>query len=317
MKRNAIYVAMVSTLCVGVMSASAQDLANLDKINKELDIMSNIIKASYSSEDKKSRIRSINARYLAKQGALFTIDTGRNGFSLVMPHVMEFSGLPEVPEVPEVPEAPEAPSVVSETAYAFTIGDGDDEISWSSEGDLDNVHVFVERAREQQEQLRDQLEEQREVRERIREKESEIRELAMQMRFSDEKDKAKIAKQQKDLEKTVAELEAEAGKMKEKTRVIRVEMDKKRKQSAEEEAKRKQALAATLEQSVSQSLCTYGQGLTSLSENEFVNVVLKGLAESTRPGDLYLTYSVKDIQACNKGKLNAKQLAEKSIRYRF
>ena len=89
-------------LAVNTAAAATLEQGKLDRIERDLKIMNNILKTSLA-EQTKSR-PTIDSVYLANQGMLFTIED-RNGFRFKM------HKLPHLPELPELPPLPAVDAV--------------------------------------------------------------------------------------------------------------------------------------------------------------------------------------------------------------
>lgn len=88
-----------ATACA-LVSLHANAQTNYDKLNKELEIMTNIIKTSLKTSNKSDssiKLRSVDALYLANQGVVFELNTSFNGASFLhmsgieMPQIEGFS----------------------------------------------------------------------------------------------------------------------------------------------------------------------------------------------------------------------------------
>ena len=298
-------------LLVMSAEAAAESHEQYRDMQKQLSIMSDIIKSSVSdsSGHQRSKINSIQSTYLRGQGVVFTISAASNSRSWGN-YNFNFT----MPEMPEMPVAPIAPEVNEdfEHNYDININETVNQALESAAVGYERVIEVFEHSREKARELR---EEQRELTYELRDLEREKRDINYQIsRASDDKKKAfkadldKLQKEEEKLRATKRKLEQRSSK----------EVAKQKAQQAERTKERidyYQGLTASL----TETLCLYGNGLKALPKDEHVSVILKSAGDKSgrRYKDSILVFSKKDIANCSADEINATSLLKKGQAYQF
>lgn len=322
MKKSMLVSSVIA--CLSLMTAAnAQD--KFDAINKDAQIMQNILTTSLKQNTRRDgiRFRKIETGYLAGQGLVFDIYTSSSRnmhFSFDFGHMVEsIEGMVNGMNFPEPPPAPEI-AIDPET-------DGNFSFSFEVDEDMEEyIEEVQERTkevmREHRERRRDLREKERDLEWESREYERTIRDLEFEMRHAE-------SERKKALEKDLKEVRSELEKLDSK----KAEFAKKAKELEEEEARREAKLAeaqnqmvnrflADFEATVAETLCDYGSGLKSLGDSEKLNFVLKefsrGKGERGRDEqDKVYVFNLKDVKQCVLQKLSPNELLTKAQTYLF
>jgi hypothetical protein len=305
-----------------VTSVIAEDNNQYAGMNKQLDIMSNIIKSSVSIQDgrKGSRITGIESTYLKGQGVVFTINSssGHNRWG-------NFNFNFAVPDFPVAPLAPLAPISSSSSSSSSSSYSSNDDIELENQMNESVVRSMEEAAQayehamesfeHNREGYRELREEQRDLSYELRDVAREKRDIEYRLRRSDDENK-------KELKAELAALTKQAAKLALDEKEFKVKSDKlQKKQQAQkvEQEKARGAYYQGLKTSLTETLCLYGNGLKALPKNEHVSVILKSAGEKDgrRYKDSILVFTKNDISDCSADKITVSKLTQKSQNYQF
>jgi hypothetical protein len=300
------------------VSAASTNKAEYADMQKQLNIMSDIIKSSVGVQEgrKGSKISNIQSTYLRGQGVVFTISSGSHSkrwgnfnFNFTMPD------MPVMPPMPPMPVA------------STNERDHDDEGEHRFSQDInermsdafESANRGYERAMESMERskdvYRDLKNDQRDLRNEVRDLAREKRDIEYQMRRADDKSKAELKKQIEKLSSKQAEFDKERAKLSEKSELLRKEqMTQRTKQDND-----RRAFYKDLNQSLADTLCLYGNGLKALPKNENVSMIIKsgGNKENGRYRDQVFVFNKKDISACSSDKITSAKLLMNGNGYQF
>lgn len=290
---------ILSSLAVVFFSttvSSKEVSVDLDKIKREINIMSNILKASFA-EDKNLGLRHIESQYLVSQGVTFKLDARSFG-----KHSFSWSNiLPPAPVAPinfdfdetQIEEIREQALSISREAYSSAL----------------------EAIAETGEHIRELAERERDVDHEIRSTEREARDISFERRNANQEDITELEQRKSKLEVQVKELKAQKKQLdKEQKKLKKTIRDNKTKNKAKAQ-KQKQLALSTIKKTLSVSLCDYGAGLRNLPNTESVNFVLKNAGGNK--SDVIYIFNKKDIKSCVVGDINAQELLAKSVNYHF
>ena len=280
-------------------------------MHKQLDIMSNIIKSSVSTQEsrKGSRITGIESTYLKGQGIVFTINSssGNNRWG-------NFNFNFAMPDIPVAPIAPVVPSRSSSDEIEF-----ENQINESVARTMEEASEAYEHAmasfEHNREGYRELREEQRDLSYELRDVAREKRDIEYKLRRSDDENK-------KELKSELAALNKKAAKLALDEKEFKLKSDKlQKKQQAQkvEQEKARGVYYQGLKTSLTETLCLYGNGLKALPKNEHVSVILKSAGEKDgrRYKDSILVFTKKDISDCSSDKITVSKLTNKSQNYQF
>lgn len=297
-----------------VTTVTAADNNQYAGMHKQLDIMSNIIKSSVSTQEsrKGSRITGIESTYLKGQGIVFTINSssgnnrwGNFNFNFAMP---------DFPVPPIAPVAPIVPSRSSNAEIEF-----ENQMNRSVARSMEEASQAYEHAMESfehnREGYRELREEQRDLSYELRDVAREKRDIEYRLRRSDDENK-------KELKSELAALNKQEAKLALDEKAFKVKSDNlQKKQQAQKIAQEKArgAYYQGLKTSLTETLCLYGNGLKALPKNEHVNVILKSAGEKDgrRYKDSILVFTKNDISDCSADKITVSKLTKKSQHYQF
>jgi len=315
------------TPCILAAFANNAFSGEYDTMQKQLNIMSNIIESSVATEGnrKRSKITGIESTYLKGQGVVFTINSssrsnnwGNYNFNFVMPE------MPDIPEIsfgssvePVIPVAPVAPEPPTSTRY-FDTEDAleiSEKITSSWEKAADGFERAMDSFRDNRDEFRELRDEQRDLAYQVRDLEREKRDLEYQQRRADNESKQELAKQVQKIEKQRNEIEQARVKLAEKSSKLKQEQQKQKAQQAQERDSYYEKLTLTL----AETFCLYGNGLKSVPKNENVSLIVKsaGEKEGRRYKDKIYVFSKKDITDCSSDKITVAKLLAKGKGYLF
>lgn len=286
---------------------------NIKEVRNEAGIMLNILQATLKQQksDKNIRFRADAVFYLANQGVVFEIDSGRHGGNFFG---FDLKGL--MGNAMSAPAAPQAPKVVGSS---FEINIDQDEIERMVMSIIDHGEDFDDELKDKMRELSD---EQRQLGWEKREYDRTRRDLEFEQRNAD-------SQRRKEIEKRIAELNKEVNKLESKSKELekfRNSIEEERNQEiAKRKAAKQQLYKASLslfEDTIGDMLCRYGAGLRSLADNENVTFLLSDFVEADndsviRSHDKVYVFKHQDIQACVTGKTNKDKLLSAATTYLF
>jgi hypothetical protein len=286
---------------------------DIKEVRNEVGIMLNILQASLKqqSSDKNIRFRAEAVFYLADQGVVFEIDSGRRGSNFFGFDLGGLNGL--IDNIPRTPVAPNAPS------GHFEIDIDEKEIERM-------VMQFVEHGEHYDDDLSDKMrdlsEEQRELGWEKREYDRSRRDLEFEKRNADTQRRKEIEKRQAALDKEVAKLEAKTKEIEKYRNDLEAEHNQEvAKRQAVKQKLYKESLSV-FEDTIGDMLCRYGAGLRSLADDENVTFLLSDFVDADNDSvigshDKVYVFKHKDIQACVTGKSNKNKLLTAAKTYMF
>ncbi len=297
-------------------SAVAQNLTELDK---QLNIMSGVIDTALKQDTTKEgvRYRSIEATYLAKQGVIFTINTG----SRSMVFDFDFGDLMSV--IPTAPTAPDVPhvTVVSEDGvHVESHGDYEFvyEQDWSETAD--RVVRQVEKiVRKTDEKLREFRSDRREIEWEIRELDRRNRDLEFELRAADKEREREIEREMKELKAEMGRLQAREKELQNYAQELAEEKKAELAKQREMKEKAYKTFLANFEGSVGDTLCSFGAGLRELPDDEHISFILKNFGKNTegKSQDRVYIFNKKSVKSCVAEKISPSDLLAKAEVYVF
>jgi hypothetical protein len=296
-------------LAISPLQARSNE-TNIKEVRNEAGIMFNILQASLKqqSSDKNMRFRAEAVFYLADQGVVFEIDSGRHGGNFFG---FDLNGL-----INNIPNAPTAPNA---NGSRIEINIDENEIERMVMSIVEHGDDYDD---DLSDKMRDLSEEQRELGWEKREYARTRRDLEFEKRNADSQRRKAIEKRQSELDKEVAKLEAKTKEIKK----FRSDLEAERNQEVAKRQAVKQKLykesLSLFEDTIGDMLCRYGAGLRSLSENENVTFLLSDFVDADNDSvigshDKVYVFKHKDIQACVTGKSNKDKLLTAAKTYLF
>lgn len=284
---------------------------NIKEVRNEVGIMLNILQATLKQQnsDKNIRFRADAVFYLADQGVVFEIDSGRHGGNFFG---FDLNGL--VNSIPQVPKAP--------NSNRFEINIDEDEIEKMVMKFVEHGDDYDDYDDELSDKMRDLHEEQRELSWEKREFDRTLRDLEFEKRNADTQRRKEIQNRQKELHDQVARLESKTKELEK----FRSELETERHQAlAKRQAVKQQLYKESLslfEDTIGNMLCRYGAGLRSLSDDENVTFLLSDFVDADNDAvigshDKVYVFKHKDIQACVTGKSSKDKLLSAANTYLF
>jgi hypothetical protein len=301
-----------SSLAICPLQAENSE-TNIEKVRNEVAIMLNILQASLKQQrsDKNLRLRAGSVFYLADQGVVFQIDSGRHGGHFLGFDLGGLSGL-----INNFPIAPNSPNP---KGRHIEINIDDNEIERM-------VMDFVEHGDHYDDDLSDKMrdlsEKQREFSWEKREYERSRRDLEFEKRNADPARRKEIDNRLAGLNKDVAKLESKTAGLEK----YRNELEAERNQEmANRQAVKKKLYSESLalfEDTIGEMLCNYGAGLRALSDDENISFVLSDFVDAGDDSvigthDKVYVFKHKDIKACVMGKSDKNELLTTAKTYLF
>lgn len=298
-----------SSLAVSPLQAKDNE-TNIKEVRNEVGIMLNILQASLKQQksDKNIRFRAESVFYLANQGVVFEIDSGRHGGNFFG---FDLNGL-----INSIPKAPLAPNT---NGGRIEIDIDENEIERM-------VMSIVEHGDHYDNDLSDKMrelsEEKRELAWEKREFDRTRRDLDFEKRNADSDRRKEIEKRLSELNKGVAKLEAKTKELE----TFRSNLEAERNQQVVKRQAATQKLykesLSLFENTIGDMLCRYGAGLRSLSDDENVTFLLSDFVDADNDSvigshDKVYVFKHKDIQACVTGKSNKDKLLTAATTYLF
>lgn len=298
-----------SSLAISPLQAKSNE-TNIKEVRNEAGIMLNILQASLKqrSSDNNIRFRAESVFYLADQGVVFEIDSGRHGGNFFG---FDLNGL-----INSIPKAPTAPNTKG-GRIEFNIDEN--EIERMVMSIVENGDHYDD---DLSDKMRDLSEEQRELGWEKREYDRTRRDLEFEKRNADQDRRKEIEKRQNELNKEVAKLESKTKELEKYRSNLEAERNQElAKRQAVKQKLYKESLSL-FEDTIGDMLCRYGAGLRSLSDDENVTFLLSDFVDAENDSvigshDKVYVFKHKDIQACVTGKSNKDKLLTAAKTYLF
>lgn len=303
--------------CLLASYSVTAETVNLDQLNRQLDIMNNIIQSSVdtSKGSEGVKLSSIESTYLKEQGVVFTVRSkssfghwGSFNFDVVMP-----------PIEPMAPLSPDQISDIRATVEAVAdVGnlDVEHEVAKAMEMASRTYERVIELHSDNRQVFRELRDDIRDVAYDIRDTEREARDVEFQIRRAGEKEEKKeLEKELKMLEKRKKELLASKGQLEKRTQEIK----SKQVEQAQKQEQMRKDYYQSLSTMMAETLCLYGNGLKALPKGENVTVILKSGGDRVDRNykDKIHVFSKRDINGCAVDKISVETLLEKSSAYQF
>lgn len=312
MNKLTIKTGLVLSSMLVAASASADDHPYA-KLQQQISTMSKIMSDNLPKVNGRHGT-SIASTYLAGQGIVFKIDS--SPFS----HWQWSSHAIDIPEF-DVPVPPTPPVVVGDGDFEMEFYDDENirmVIQQSMEDAEDIIEIVKERYHNQKEEARELRDQERELAHEMRSLERELRSLEYRNRRVESDDK----EEQQEISKEMAEIKQEKEKLaarKEKIAKQKKAVKAETKKLEQKRALEKKKYYEQIGQSITESLCHFGNGLRALPKNENVNVIVKGAGgrSTQRTRDVIYVYSKADIRDCSLEKIDEKKLLTKAKSYQY
>lgn len=295
-------------ICLSV-SALAADI-DYSRIKKDVKVMSQILRSAFEQDDHRRPGLDVEGNYLAKQGAVFTVDAPRlmRGFSINIGDrdndVLVMRGGDRIVSIPEINVA------LNEAMEELEDELDDFEVEWIDEPGRYSYRYNIEDRIRLDREARAAM---REVSREVREIERQISEHRLELIHEDDED------QRAELEQEIDELsqELEAAQEKQAKLESRLEEERRKVEQKRAEIREKMQAArdeqiALIEKTVMQSLCDYGSTLKNLPRDEHVSVIME--IDSDDADRRIYVFDKNDVTDCRSG---TDDLVSKATRYMF
>ena len=294
--------AVIFTAVVGTSFAAFAADADYSRLKKDVNVMTQILKSAFSSEQgcRRCRIR-VDGTYLAEQGFLFTVHEVDGLYAVEMGDGNSYSyffsdeGMATLEAVPDM---------VTRIVTNVTAAIPDVEVH-----DVADVHHIIENVdRATRQAVREIRRDRREIQMEMREQEIELIHLDADERAEREQELARLEAKLAEVESREAEVQAELAQKRE---ALRQEMEEKRQLREREIAAQREKI----EGRVLQAFCDYGSTLRSLPSREKVTVVFEN---EHRHGegdeDTVYVFDRDDVVDCDR---NKDRLVAEALKYQF
>jgi hypothetical protein len=311
-----------SSLAISPLQARSNE-TNIKQVRNEVGIMLNILQASLKqqSSDKNIRFRADSVFYLADQGVVFQIDSGR--------HASNFFGfdlgglISQIPRPPQ-PSQPSQPPQPAKSANSsrFEINIDDNEIERMVMNFVDHGVHGDHYDDELSDKMRDLSAEQRDLSWEKREYQRSRRDLEFEKRNADSNRRKDIDSRLAALDKKIAKLDAKTAGLEKFLSELEIERNQ---EMAKRQALKKKLYSESLalfEDTIGDMLCSYGAGLRSLSDDENITFLLSDFVDADNDSvigshDKVYVFKHKDVKACVMGKSDKNKLLTAAKTYLF
>jgi len=286
-------------ILASALSAPAAAAVDMDKMRKDVRIMSKIVSGAFETDSQCEHCRlQIEGRYLDGQGVVFDVRTSVHDFAWrgqdftvrALPfEEAVLSGIGHMPEpIHDVVEDLEIDLEVLGDTTAIHLGD--------EPGVRRRIRVVDGEAIEGMRALR---REQRRMGE-------EIREHEIAMIHADEVDREELEKRVAEMRKRMEEVGARREEMDRKLEKRVVEIRTRQTEERQKHEQRQKEQQQEIQDVVLQAFCDYGSTLGNLPKNEHVSLVFK-----QREHDEIMVFSRNDVTECKD------DLGGKAVSYQF
>lgn len=306
---NPITASLVIALTAGTAQAATPEF---DDMHKQLEIMNNIIKSSVVDTTKSNPVKlsGVDSTYLKGQGIVFTLSSSSR-FSGWGDYNFNFV-LPDIPDIPDV-------SFVAPHVSDYHLDVDEQKIAELTTNALEVASESYERAMEamesQKEGYRDLRDSQRDLQYRLRDIERETRDIEYQLRIAEKDEKEKLISKKKSVVSKKEALEKKSAELSKQALALKNAQEQER----EKQLTIRSAYYTKLAESLTDTLCLYGNGLKALPKNESVSIILKSAGDKVknRYKDKIFVFSKQDINSCSSDKISSSQLLAKGLGYQF
>ena len=317
MKLNGLSLPVFLGSLLLVQPLFAQDV-DLEKMKKDLSILSKIMKASMSDEENPWGRRAltdhlspsqIDTLYLQGQGAVLKVRLDMGGFTAFGLHAPAWGNL-EFPVVPSAPELPEFDYGWSDEydEQLLAVQESVEELAEDAIDAMDGVSGVLAEAplpsSENESELRKLRDEQRD---RVKEIRRKTLELRKSMRGKEQLTEAETQKMKEEIQRYQSQLKQANSEYSEKLKKVR-----------EEQKKVWSGKLDQFESKLLDTVCEYGGSLRELPDNQFLTLILENADRSgERARDRIYVFKKSDLLACREGRLSKDALKSKSAQYSF
>lgn len=318
----------ISSLFISPLQArNNQPTTDMQEIRDEVSIMLNIFQATLKqrNHDKSIRFRAESVTYLANQGVVFNIDSGRHGGNLFGFDLGEVMNV--IPVAPAPPVAHRSSQNTDGNRFEMNIGDREIEVVNFDANEIEAmVQRFIKHGDDYEDDMRDNIrdlsEEQRELTWELRELERTRRDLDFQKRNANSESRTEIAQKVAEIDKEEQILVTKTKELEKHIQGIQVDYQKKVAKRQAAKSKVYSQSLALFEKTVGKLLCRYGAGFRALPEDENISFILSDFIEAKDDSvfhahDKVYVFKRKDVMSCVIGKLTQEELLRKANTYLF
>lgn len=288
------FIVMSAAGCATVTAQAQQnDISQRNALKQELEVMNSIFETKLSqsrvenTDERRQHFRrqQLSFDYLAGQGVVYHVNFGRH-----FDFDFDFDF-----DVPVPPDAP-LPEIIIEKRL---INDGIEEIETSYRNVTEAGLAVGELVREMQEHRR------------------QVRDLEFAVNSAEGEGREEIEQELAEAKEELAIARTKLDAHKQKLREASSEIQAKQQQRREARAARLQQQVIAFEQTLAETLCTYGATLKSLPSNENISFVLQGAGKKDAGGnDKVYIFDKQTLIDCQKSN-SASDLLNKAVTYSF
>ncbi|MFT5542433.1 MAG: hypothetical protein ACI96N_001629 [Arenicella sp.] len=296
---------LLTTMVTSSAVLSDTSKTQFTEISNELEIMDSVLTTSLrqSNKDQAIKFSRLETSYLAKQGAVFTIDTSNSSFNF---RISTSSGFPTM-----VAPSPPLPPVKNERFFS----EHADVATMVEQRFYDAQGRFSESSAK----LREVTAAARDLSSKLREFEREKRDLSFELRNADSARNKEIEIQLAALKKQQAKLKDAQDVQAKQVEKVQKEREEQRKAQLAEAEKANKEFLTVFEQSVAGNLCRFGAGLRALPSNQNITFILErfNLSSASDRRDRIYVFSASDVKKCVQEKINESTLLANATVYDF
>lgn len=314
-----------------IIAAAAAPGPDYSKIRKDLNVMSQVVKSAFNNNDScKGCSVKVDTNYLAKQGAVFTINTylsqrshsyssahsdggentfviGDSTFDRLAP-LTELEVLEELGDLENIMAIPEIQEIQDMVGNILVgVGESLEEAGtrielFDREWDQHTPHIRIDRSSRLAS---------RELSREVRDIAYEIRDLEIELLHANDSDEQKnIEKRMNTLEDKLAKVEAKRDKFEDKQRAKKSEFDKRKELQRLKRKQENNKILVDVQDIVLQSFCDYGSTLKHIPLDEKISVVFHYVRKHK---DTIFVLDKDDVSNCG----DTKKLKATALTYLF
>lgn len=294
------FLALTVAGCATVVAQAQQsNKAVHDNLKNELEVMNSIFETKLAqrndNHDKRRghpRAQRLSYDYLAGQGVVYQVNFGRHA-EFDFDFEFDFDGGAPMP--PGAPGAPMPEIIIEKQVIRDAIEDVEA-----------TYHDVAEAGLAVGELVRD-----------MHSKRRKVRDLEFALNSAEGDGRQTIEQELTAAKAELAEARSQLEARKQALRAASSDMEAKRQQRREERAERLQQQVAAFEQTLADTLCTYGATLKSLPNGEHISFILQGAGSKDQGGsDKIYIFSKSALMACQKNNA-ASDLLSQAVTYSF
>ena len=282
---------LMSILSVGMSLTAFAQSDELADLHREVNIFEKVISGALKHDTNK-QVKAVNGYYLHNQGVVFELSLRSRSLSDWRAHLEDMRDIHAFSEI----QAPDFGQLEGQLAQL-----GEDVTQVSKEA----YRAALDAIRQSAEKVREVAEEERDTRRRLQMLESQKQMMRLEQAEAKKEQEidqeiARLLERKQDLEKSKEAFKA------------KLKLEKKRKQ--QQQVQQQVELKKRIAQSLARSLCDYGNGLRSISNDEYISFKYQ-LRHSDKHS--LTVFKKQDVNQCITGSIKASKLQILATQYQF